>query len=113
MARQSVPIVHVDRTGDFCCFAPGDFAYFSGSWTFSSDILGVIAADSRLDATDVLGRSGTLLPTGDANRGFDFWAGTGTANDEEITISADRRTLTIQAHTGNGLDQLRVIVAAP
>jgi hypothetical protein len=103
-------ILHVDREGDFDSFPDGDFVYVSGSKTFSRDILGVITSDALLDASDILGASGRLYPTGYADRGLDLDRGAGFANDEEITISPDRRTITVRSHVANGLDEVRVIL---
>lgn len=88
----------------------------TGSATFDCPILGVIALTPQLDASDAaLGRVGTLYPTGtEARRGLEL--------EEEITLSADRKTLTVTlAIQGQAapspedptLDQIRVITSCP
>jgi CSLREA domain-containing protein len=105
-------LLHADRLEDFCCFASGDFAYFTATVTFDEEILGIVTSDARLDASDLLGAAGTTYPTGWDDRGLDFALGPGTANDEFITLSADRRSITVRFHVGNGLDEIRVVTAA-
>jgi hypothetical protein len=104
-------LLHVDRPGPHNGFPTGDFAYFVGSITFDHPILGVVTSDAALNASDLLGASGTYYPTGTANRGADFGLGAGFGSDEQLTLSEDRLTLTVQLQTGNGLDELRVITA--
>jgi len=61
----------------------------SGSITMGSEIVGLIVLDATLNTTDrILGRTGTAYATGQGSRGFESGA-------ERITLSADRRTLTI------------------
>jgi len=61
----------------------------SGSITMGAEIVGLIVLDATLNATDkVLGRAGTAYATGRGCRGFE-------SGQERITLSADRRTLTI------------------
>jgi hypothetical protein len=91
------------------------FTRLSGSATFDCPIIGVIALTPQLDATDAaLGRAGTTYPTGtQPKRGLEF--------EEEVTLTADRRTLsvTLEIQQGsneladNTLDQIRVITECP
>jgi len=79
----------------------------SGRMNFNGDILGLICRDAELDGSDgVLGSPGTKYPTGQKSRGFESGA-------EIVSISSDRRTLTIHRFqsTFPG-EQVRVIVAA-
>lgn len=93
------------------------FVRLTGSATFDCPIIGVIALTPQLDASDAaLGRVGTTYPTSTApKRGLEF--------EEEVTLSADRRTLivTLEIQTptdpngpaDNTLDQIRVITSCP
>ncbi len=90
------------------------FVRLTGSATFDCPIIGVIALTPQLDASDAaLGRVGTLYPTGtEAGRGLEF--------EEEITLSADRRTLIVTLEiqstpspADSTLDQIRVITSCP
>lgn len=88
-----------------------NFVQFIGSITFDQDILGVIVLTSNLDATDDgLGHPGTQYPTGlIRGRGMDF-AG---ANFDFITLSEDRRTITVDWRARHSVDQIRIITAVP
>ena len=89
--------VHADRVG-----RPTAFLAFSGSIKFDTDILGVAAQVSALDATSFLGAAGTN------------YSGIGglEGGQDQFTISADRRTLTFAFSTSDGADDLRIITAA-
>ncbi len=97
--------VHADPVG------AEDFVQYVGTITFDQDILGVIVLTSNLDATDDgLGHPGTQYPTGlIRGRGMDF-AG---ANFDFITLSEDRRTITIDWRARHSVDQIRIITAVP
>lgn len=80
-----------------------------GRVTFDQDIIGVIAHNDDLAATDpIFGVAGTLYPTGaDVWRSMDSpWL------PDRIRISADRRTLRYRFHTGAAMDQIRILTAA-
>ncbi len=80
-------------------------AAVSGSITFDTDILGVITTDARLSQTDAsLGSPATAYPTGLTTRGL--------TSEDTVTISADRRTLTVALSEWYTIDELRVLVAA-
>jgi hypothetical protein len=87
---------------------------FDGSVTFTTDILGVIifnnGTNGRLGDTDaLLGHPSTLYPLGGGNddRDLEFQDGS-----DDVTLSADRRTLTFHFVTAPGpMDQIRVITA--
>ena len=82
-------------------------AQVMGRMNFNGDILGIICRDAELDGSDaVLGNPGTKYPTGTSSRGFE-------ANQEVVTVSNDRRTLTINRFYSSTVgEQMRVIVAA-
>ncbi len=88
----------------------GDTVKLVGSITFDQDILGIIVLSAGLDATDaMLGYPGTVYPTGLSGRGLDF-AG---SNFDILTLSEDRRTITVDWRTGFKVDQIRIITAVP
>ncbi len=78
---------------------------FSGSLTFGSDILGVIALNKTLSATDsILGAAGSVYPDANNSRGFEFISG-----QDQFSISSDLRTLSFSSETWSSVDDLRVI----
>ncbi|HVW11557.1 MAG TPA: PEP-CTERM sorting domain-containing protein [Bryobacteraceae bacterium] len=80
---------------------------FTGSVTFSSDILGVIATSSDLVATDpLLGVSGTTYGSIHDAPGLEL-----SPSQDYFSISPDLRTLTFSVKTWNFTDDLRVITA--
>jgi hypothetical protein len=86
---------------------------FDGSVTFSTDILGVILfnpdSNPKLTETDtLLGHPSTTYPApGLDTRDVEFEDGS-----DDVTLSADRRTLTFHFVTAPGpMDQIRVITA--
>lgn len=103
--------LHFDR------FTNTGFTRVTGSITVDCPIIGIMTLTPQLDASDAaLGRVGTAYPTfGEPKRGLEF--------EEEVTLSADRKTLTvsleIQEPVGPGgpadntLDQIRVITSCP
>ena len=81
-------------------------ATYVGTATFSTPILGVITTAALLSATDAsLGNPGTTYPTGLAGRGPE---GTDT-----VTLSADRRTLSLNFTTSTAVNEVRVLTAVP
>jgi uncharacterized repeat protein (TIGR01451 family) len=76
-----------------------------GSITFSSDILGVIGATGRLNKSDGLGASGTTYAGTTRDRGLESASGA----KDVITISDDRRTLSVDVRTTGVIDDIRVI----
>ena len=85
-------------------------ASFSGTVTFDAPILGIAGLDTALNNTDFAGAPGTIYPTGVGGRAFDF--ALGTVSGDELTLSADRRTITISGGAGPAQDELRVFVSA-
>ena len=123
--------VTVDRTATGTISAPGDltggtipagtavtshYLHFdavtggtnlTGTVTFSEDILGVIVTRANLEGSDAaLGYSGTTYPTAVATEGVEL-------PNDVVTISANRRTLTVNLTAAGGvpLDNIRVIGA--
>jgi hypothetical protein len=80
---------------------------YTGSVTFTSDIIGVIVLSHSLNLTDAqLGAVGTSYPTGVSNRGLEL----GTTSDKDsFTLSADLKTLTFSLHTSSAIDEIRVL----
>ena len=79
---------------------------FDGSFTFSSDILGVIALDPEFASSDAtLGHPGTLY----SGSGVAFEMG---SPRDSFDISADRRTLTFSTAANTASDNLRIITSA-
>ena len=87
------------------------FTRLTGSATFDLPIIGVIVLTSQLDASDAtLGHPGTTYPIGTAAaRGLEF--------EEVVTLSDDRRTLSVELEIplrhDNTFDQIRVITECP
>lgn len=78
-----------------------------GTVTFDSEILGVIVARSPLANSDHLGASGTSYPGAFNYRELELKpASTG---GDTFTISADRKTLSLDLRTDKFFDQVRVI----
>jgi len=101
-----------------------DIINLTGTITFDSKILGLIwggvacencpSSSMYLDASDYLGLSSTLYPTGGLGRGYEvdeFYAVNGT--QDSVTISTDGYSLTTVSSAAYPLysDQLRVITA--
>jgi hypothetical protein len=82
---------------------------------FQRPIVGVITSSQAMaDAHAAVGMPDVLYGTmsdGDAGRFTGFDNAT-EQHAETVEISADRRTLTLQISTGNGIDQARVLVAS-
>lgn len=83
---------------------------FSGSITFSSPILGVEGFDSSLVATNGAGSPTTTYLTAAGGQGFDF--AHPPVQIDQVTISADRLTLTFTNETFTAADDLRIFTSA-
>lgn len=84
---------------------PGNVRRLIGTVTFDRPILGLIARSDQLGDTDaLLGAEGA--------RGMG-WVGRGIEIGDSFTLSPDRRSLAIDWTAAGGVDQLRVVVAAP
>jgi hypothetical protein len=95
--------VHGDGLG-------GGIVHFNGSITFSTDVLAVILrnGNGRLSNSDtVLGVPTTDYP-GSNDRGLEL-GGVSNPDSDQITLSADRRTITFHFAVGPVVDQIRVI----
>jgi len=84
----------------------------TGSITFTDDILGLISRSDSLNSTNgVLGLSGVLYPSG-TDHGLELNpAGGGTS--DVVTLSADRRTVTLDLRNASFPDDLRIVTAVP
>lgn len=91
--------LHVDRVG-----SPTVFDKVSGSVTFDTPILGVIATKDNLNISDSLGASGTVY----SKTGRTLDAG-GPNNLDKFWISADMKTLRYELQTSTAADDLRII----
>jgi hypothetical protein len=83
----------------------------SGSFTFDRDVLGIAIFNTQLNQSDpILGLPGTLYPTG-GERDLDVVAGgiVGIGPNDSITLSEDRRTVTLNLGNAGGGDQLRIV----
>ena len=91
--------LHVDRVG-----SPTTFDRVSGSVTFETPILGVIASAGKLNTSDALGADGTFYPK--IGRKLDAGA---PENLDRFWISADMKTLRYELQTSTASDDLRII----
>ncbi len=93
-------VLHADAVG-----VPGSPVFYSGSVTLDSEVLGLVIGDDTLPVSAaLLGSPGTLYPfTGGLELG---------PNSDTVTLSDDRRTVTIRFGSAAGVDQLRIVAAA-
>jgi hypothetical protein len=95
-------IVHVDPVGTH------SWLNFSGSLTFSGDILGVIVLSGTLDQSDsILGGAGVTYFENNAYRGLEL-----TPAKDSFTISADLHTVAFNVMTGGLEDEIRVLTSS-
>jgi uncharacterized repeat protein (TIGR01451 family) len=79
----------------------------TGSVTFATDIVGVISSTDRLGTTDAsLGAPGTTYAGKTKFRGLEPDSASG---QDTFTISADRRTVSIDVRTTSVVDDIRVL----
>lgn len=86
----------------------------SGSITFDREVLGIAIFNIQLNQSDtILGLPGTLYPTG-GERELDISIGgiVGVGGNDNITLSEDRRTVTLNFGNIGGGDQLRIVTAS-
>lgn len=102
--RVSTAFLHADPVG-----TDPPPILLEGSVTKSTDILGLIVLSRTLDASDSLGAPGTIYPTGRFGRGLELTA----EQADQITLSADRRTVELRVQTRLHVDQVRIIEACP
>jgi hypothetical protein len=90
--------IHIDPVG-----RPAGVEY-SGGFSLNAPVLGLIVVDQDLIGSDAdLGAPGTQYPSGTSSRGPDD-------GEDQIHLSADRRSLLLSVTTDKNVDQLRVIV---
>ena len=84
----------------------------SGTITFSDDVLGLIALSDTLNSTNgILGLAGILYSSG-ADHGLELNpAGGGTS--DVVTLSTDRRTVSVDLRNASFPDDLRIVTAVP
>jgi hypothetical protein len=98
-------LLHYDDTG-----TPDDPVHITGSITFSVDVLGIEVQQPSLNATDTYpGLPTTIYATTDLARGLELNGGAGA---DIITLSADRRTISLDLHNVSRSDDIRVITAS-
>lgn len=97
-------LLHADRASD--C---GTFCYASGTASFDRDVIGVITQGTHLSASDGrLGWTGTAYSTGLSHRGMEF-RDFDPPNDEWVTLSSGRQTVTVRMAFANVMDEIRVV----
>src|SRR6185312_15148144 len=79
----------------------------TGSVTFPTDVIGIVGSTARLAATDsTLGAPGTTYAGSVKYRGLEADS---NGRPDTVTISADRRTVSIDFRTTSVIDDLRII----
>lgn len=90
-------LLHVDPVGS-------TWNRFTGAVTFSVPVLGLIVSTSQLAASDAtLGAPGTTYEQQHGGRGLDD-------KEDGISLSADRRQLTLSLGADIALDEMRIVV---
>ena len=101
--------LHHDQIGFNGGTAPGQ--NLQGSITFDTDVIGIIALDPTLVATNgILGAPGTLYDNFPNGQGYEFTPPCPGLQDS-VTLSSDRRTLTVCTTVYGANDDLRIITA--
>jgi hypothetical protein len=95
-------ILHVDPPGN-------SLLEVEASVSFDSDILGLIVLSSSLESTNSIVGSPGVFYGRVPNRGLEL--GGSDPTPDGLTVSEDRRTLSIQGSTQNWMDEVRVITA--
>ena len=86
----------------------------AGSVTFDAPVIGLIFTKATLDASDAsLGSPTTIYPYGKVARYRGTTSRVVNEGQDRVELSRDRRTVTVQMHTGNQMDQVRILVAVP
>ena len=81
-------------------------SHFSGSITFSNDIIGIVALDATLSSTDaIIGLKGMTDYSAP-------WSGLELNGQDQFTVSQDLRTLSFSVMTWDCTDDIRVITSA-
>ena len=82
----------------------------TGSLTFNTNVLGVAVLSGTLNATDAMpGLPTTIYASGDSSRGFEP---PGIPGADILTLSSDRRTVTVNLQNVDKSDDVRIITAA-
>jgi hypothetical protein len=96
-------LLHADPIGQ-----PLPGTLFTATLSFDTEVLGVSMTDPGLDASDLVGATATVYPTGVKSRGFELLALSGP---DSLRLSADRRTVEISVITSTVTDEVRIITA--
>jgi hypothetical protein len=104
-------LAHFDAVGN----RTSNPAPLSGSITFDSDVIGLIVLSQAQNNTDAYpGLLSVSYPQQEPSRGLEIVVGgVGQDSNDEITLSADRRTVFLNLRTGMVQDEVRFITAAP
>lgn len=104
-------LAHFDVVG---APSPQDAVAASGSVTFDQNILGLIVLTNTLNATDGLAGLATVsYPVTDSDRGLEIVpGGVGTSTHDQILLSDDLRTVTLNLRDGASTDEVRIITSA-
>jgi hypothetical protein len=103
-------MLHFDPIG-----TPVTALALSGSVTFSTPILGIEVLTASLNSTDgVLGIPSTFYPITEINRGLELAVGQAGFNTfDAVTLTSDRKTVSVLLSTQVSLDEMRIITAVP
>ncbi len=88
-----------------------EFRHFEGSVTFDRPILAIITSTGKLRMTDQIATS-TPLPEPEINPGMRGVEGGPKTDPDRITLSEDRRTISVLFNAGESVDEIRVITEA-
>jgi RHS repeat-associated protein len=89
--------IHADSVNE------GSVTWYAGSVSFDTEVLGIIKTTSSLDSTDErFGVEETTYAGNETDRGLEN-------GQDTVTLSSDRRTITISFGTLDKQDQIRVI----
>jgi hypothetical protein len=104
-------LAHFDAVGN----RTSNPAPLSGSITFDTDVIGLIVLSQAQNNTDAYpGLTSVSYPQQEPSRGLEIVVGgVGQDSNDEITLSADRRTVFLNLRTGMVQDEVRIITAAP
>lgn len=92
--------LHYDKVGRSTSFRGS-----GGAVTFDQDVVGLILFTANLDISDMdLGLPGAIYPTLELARGIIQEQGT-----DSVTLSPDRRTVSVDFQTAQWVDSIRVI----
>jgi hypothetical protein len=98
--KVSSHLLHADRVG-----RKASPLFLDGSVTFDQEVVGLAILGGTLDASDVLGAPGTIYPNGK------FRKLSPDAQEDSVTLSDDKKTVTVHLQLKRHSDQIRVITA--